>query len=270
MSRLRRGRPQGMVQVRTAFGCVLEVDTREAIGLALERNEIFDIAVSEILARAAQLRATLLVDAGANVGYMSLLMAKFSAGTANVWAFEPHPEIYSALQRNVRLNDYDSKIHLVQCALSETQGAAKLFLPIGFEKNRGLASLQRPTPQYIEVRTDTLDRCFAQQRIDVLKVDVEGHELSVLKGADALFSKGQIGIVVYEAHEPHSGSIAEFLTKKGLSIWAIDYNLFGLQLSHGRGRLSGRFEAPSYLAVAKDSEMAFLRPRYGWRCLHTP
>jgi len=268
--RLSRRPREPMVEVRTAFGCRIRIDRSEAIGRALALNEIYEIGVSEMLARAASGGATTLVDVGANIGYMSLLMAAFAGPGAKVWAFEPHPGIHERLRENVQLNRYGGRIVPSPIAISDSPGGRPLYLPAGFQSNHGLGSLERAGETHIDVVTDTLDNLFAGTGIDVLKIDVEGHELSVLRGAERLLSSGRIGVIVFEAHGQLFDSVEAYLRSKGLSIWAIDHDLWRMRLTRDIRHGGSRFEAPNFLAMKEEDEKRLRAPPFGWTCLKRP
>ncbi|HVL12834.1 MAG TPA: hypothetical protein VM529_09720, partial [Gemmata sp.] len=79
------------------WGCPLEIDTRETIGRSVWTAGVYDLAVVEVLTRLAD-RGRLAVDAGANVGAMTGALA---ARAGEVWAFEPHPDVFRSLEANV-------------------------------------------------------------------------------------------------------------------------------------------------------------------------
>lgn len=126
-------------------------------------------------------RRRTVVDVGANEG---ITLSVFATRFARVEAFEPNPgltrRVEPALPANVRL-------HTV--ALSSAQGEAELRVPVDAGVLlEGWASLDRPqigdesTWRVVRVPTRTLDS-FGLDEVDLIKIDVEGHELSVLAGA---------------------------------------------------------------------------------------
>jgi FkbM family methyltransferase len=127
-------------------------------------------------------------DVGANVGYYSLLAAATARG-GEVHAFEPWPPAFRWLSRNAALNGFPN-LHLNQVALSDVDGEAQLFLPAdrawsnaslrgGFVEQRG----SLPVPA---VRLDSYCKRRGVKRMDLIKLDVEGGELRVLKGLGEL------------------------------------------------------------------------------------
>ena len=95
-----RGPRAGYTEMRIAWGMSILADARKTIGRSIRTTGIYDLAVSEILARVVRPGDTV-VDAGANVGYMTLLTAIAAGPSGKVMAWEPHPELFGVLKRNV-------------------------------------------------------------------------------------------------------------------------------------------------------------------------
>lgn len=121
------------------------------------------------------------MDIGANVGVYALRFARKVGPNGKVYAFEPVPEIFTRLQENITLNN-TSNIIPVPIALSDRSGKAKMSVA------EGLSSLfHHLTNQFVEVRLMTLDEFISEHqidRVDAIKLDVEGAELQVIRGAD--------------------------------------------------------------------------------------
>ncbi|MFG1428737.1 FkbM family methyltransferase [Roseixanthobacter glucoisosaccharinicivorans] len=128
------------------------------------------------------------VDVGANLGLFSYILAKSGA---QVLAIEPQPKLFAYLQKVVGRG-----VEVRQFALSDSEGTAKLAVP-RMMSLRGAASQQdalatiedsnpiskRSDLDLIEVPITSLDRLLSdRQQVDFIKIDVEGHEFSVLRG----------------------------------------------------------------------------------------
>jgi FkbM family methyltransferase len=151
---------------------------------------------------AALSRDAAVLDIGANTGVYALIAA--ASGAAQVHAFEPLPAARQWLERNIALNDHLNGIRVIPEAVSASPGKATLYIPVprwaAVETSASLEAEFRPDhAQAIEVPVRTIDAYVDAEAIQgplLLKVDVEGHEPAVLRGARAtLRSKGPILVV---------------------------------------------------------------------------
>lgn len=175
----------------------LYVDPRDdKVGLKLmggrcwQRREL-ETAIGA-LRRAGQFRmGGVFIDVGANIGALSIYALKsglFSEGIA----IEPDPHNFAILNRNLSLNGFEQRVRAIEAAAS--RGAGRLQL-VRNSKNYGAHSVERSfrsgRGEGIEVEALTLDDVLAQEgvdadRVSLVKIDVEGHELAVLDGMSRL------------------------------------------------------------------------------------
>jgi FkbM family methyltransferase len=125
------------------------------------------------------------VDVGANIGSHAINAARLVSRTGSVFAFEADPDTYHLLAENIKSNDLRN-IVLKQTCVSDHVGA------LSFYKHRDSAKssiVDRGEKLSVTLPSDTLNNLIpANTKIDVLKVDVEGAELSVLRGAHEIFN----------------------------------------------------------------------------------
>ena len=141
---------------------------------------------------------TVFYDIGANMGFYSVLAG--SRG-ARVIAFEPHPKARDLLMRNLELNEI-LDCHTYQVGLSDEPGEAGLTDPYTF----GTTQLDF-SGDGIEIETlDTLVERDGVAMPDVVKIDVEGHEESVLRGMDQLLAIDPV--LFLEIHQDEEAIIA--------------------------------------------------------------
>jgi FkbM family methyltransferase len=142
----------------------------------------------------------LCIDVGAHVGFYVLQMATWTAPRGHVVAFEPNPIARRVLQSNVALNGIADRVSVEAAAVGERPGTAELFHS---RDTSGLSRLAAPNPDgarggSINVPVIALgDYCLAKN-LDPswLLVDVEGAELSVLRGARDLICNSPVRVVV--------------------------------------------------------------------------
>lgn len=135
---------------------------------------------------------TVIVDVGANFGYFSILGANIigKSGSGQVFAFEPNPKLASLVRRNIEVNWSMAPINFVEAAVSDFLGEVNLHIPVGHGANASL-----PAPEEMDCNTQLvpvvrLDDCLPTDiQVDLMKIDVEGHEAGVLRGAQAVISR---------------------------------------------------------------------------------
>lgn len=125
-------------------------------------------------------------DIGAQMGYLSLIAASV-AKDVRVHAFEPEQHNLTRFQSNIALNRM-TNVCVVDQAVSDTTGKLKLYL--ADNNNAGTHStipgISNVSDRFLELPCTTLDdyvRSEAVGRIDIIKIDVEGGELEVIRGA---------------------------------------------------------------------------------------
>ncbi|MGV3609895.1 MAG: FkbM family methyltransferase [Fluviicola sp.] len=140
------------------------------------------------------------LDIGANIGLMSVIASKIVGDKGIVYAVEANPGTVPILSANIQLNDC-SNIQLMPFALSDVKGFAFLFE--NWEVNRGGASLisQSNVEKGIKVRMERIDDVFDEnERIDLVKIDVEGFEPQVIHGGMNWFKK-KLPVFIIEVSE---------------------------------------------------------------------
>jgi FkbM family methyltransferase len=243
------------------WGSLINVSLQEAVGREIHKQRLFDIAVTETLWRLAS-EGDRVIDIGANIGYMTSLLAAKVGSTGEVHSFEPHPEILPRLRRNIlrwQGEPRRAKIILHEQALGDQIGEAELAETAYFGFNQGTASLAKReqvndaseiTRSHV-VPCTTLDQSFPDGKFALLKMDVEGYEIHVLKGAQNLLKEQRIDNIVFEAHETDGTQVHDYLMRYGYKIMCLGYEQRGLTISElGKPRnLDLAWESPSYVAT---------------------
>ena len=151
----------------------------------------YELPVQEALA--ARLRAgDVVLDVGANVGFFTVVCAHLVGARGRVCAFEPVPANVAAIRRNARLNR-QAQVSVAMTAVGDRNGRATLVLA-RHAGGAALAGCDRPPDARgeLQVPVTTLDAWLAGERaglpgpVRLVKVDVEGAELAVLRGAAGL------------------------------------------------------------------------------------
>jgi FkbM family methyltransferase len=258
-----------------SWGLPLEVYTSDAIGFAIVAGGIFDPCVTETLHRLID-PGDVVADVGANLGYMTSLAAARVGREGTVLAFEPHPRAYELLEKNAaRWRDVRTAgaVELHRVALSDAAGEGMLVSGGSDEFDMAVASLSDEVGSPTHAESDTitvplarLDEFAGVERIGVMKVDVEGHEADVLRGAGGLLESGAIRDIVFEDHDDYPSEATRVVEDAGYELISLDNDLWGLRLvaPENRGELPA-WPGPSYLATREPDRARERLSRRGWQ-----
>jgi FkbM family methyltransferase len=152
------------------------------------------------------------VDIGAHMGRYTITSSKSVGSSGKVIAVEAHPYNYRILQHNLSLNKL-TNVNALNWAVFSKKARLKLYLPdeyLGYTMHHSLMTnyltakynkeIER---RYIEVEADTLDNLLKSRginQVDWIKIDVEGAEYEVLKGATEILSANKSISILVEVH----------------------------------------------------------------------
>ncbi|MEM1194989.1 MAG: FkbM family methyltransferase [Pseudomonadota bacterium] len=173
------------------------------------------------------------IDVGANLGYYSVLSADLVGPGGRVIAVEPNPAIFALLADSMRVNGFDTRSELCNIALGGQEDAATLpfFVPNGEPKNGRFIGPKenierlRQLGEISEVKTGTLD-ALGLERVDFIKIDVEGAEIAVLDQLAPLIARFE-PVVVCEVNFGRGygyNDIAKRLGRNGVLKYLDFYN----------------------------------------------
>ena len=254
------------VVVRLKNGCRIEVREGEFHGNQIINTRCHDAALSEFLWRLIR-KGDTCVDVGANIGYVSLLMAARCGEPGRCLAFEADPGVFGKLNENIRLNGF-TQITAVNAAVSDREGMLT-FQPAP-ELNCGLGRISAEGAEgfgCFQVRAIRLDDTLAAvDRIRVVKIDVEGHELQVLRGIRAAIESKKIECIVFEEHGGAGAETVGLLGGKGYTIFRLSLGLRGPRLLSPDAD-AGRDMMPNFVATLDPGSLQNLMNAPGWNVL---
>tara|TARA_R110000868_G_scaffold132381_8_gene343337 strand:- start:12389 stop:13273 length:885 start_codon:yes stop_codon:yes gene_type:complete len=234
------------------WGSPILINPSEVVGKSIDHLGLYELATTELLSRLL-ISCDEFVDIGANIGYFSLVALGSPNFNGAIHAFEPHPKIFERLGHNILLQEKASRIQRYNLGLSTQDSQMDLYIPEDFDKNEGVASLEKPEGKHTKITVDVkrLDGILALDKKYILKIDTEGHETSVLKGASKLFDASAINAVFFEEFaDPNQAESFNFLRSYGFEIFRIERSFFGPKLNDPTSQQSGRvWEPVNYLAV---------------------
>jgi FkbM family methyltransferase len=171
------------------FGHTMFLDPADrVIGPLLLRDGYFEPVETEVLLHEIE-PGDVVLDVGANIGYYTLLFARRVGRAGKVFAFEPDPDNFRLLTRNVQANGYDNVV-LVPRAVTDRSGTARLYLCADNKGDHRLYDSGDSRPSVV-VSTVALDDYFAGYKgpIDFIKMDTQGSEAAALRGMRRLLER---------------------------------------------------------------------------------
>lgn len=165
------------------------------------------------------------VDVGANQGVFTLLFSRLVGDSGRVVALEPDPSLFAALDQNCRVNVAHNVTRL-NVAAGDTPGQGILHCSrFNRGDNRMTDSLRGPA---VPVEIVTLDDVVPESRVDMIKIDVQGFELNVVRGMQAILDRSPAIRVLFEFWPTglrHAGSppgaLLDFFTTRGFALFVL-------------------------------------------------
>ncbi len=176
------------------------------------------------------------VDVGANVGVHTVRLAKLVGARGEVIALEPDEEVARRTHRNIMLNGLSNARVITAAASDKGGGEVCLYRPHAQDTNRGRASLMQHsylTGVVATVPAVTIDE-ICSGPVTLIKIDVEGHEAAVVRGAAAKIARYSPSIIYEYAPQllnDSSQTPFEWLADRGFELFLI---------RHLRNKVTGR------------------------------
>ena len=229
LARLERGWPGGFALHRTGdLVCVphpLDARGRHAL---LHPPRVHPAAL------AALGEGSVAVDIGANLGEWTIPLARAAGTRGYVLAAEPAPRSATALEATLAANAL-RQAEVVRCAVGDHDGSVEFAVPIvtSARTDTGTARLGPAGDGYerLTVSLRSLDSLAAERslnRVDLIKIDVEGKERQVLDGARAILDRYRPTLVIETGHEAEGDRAAIHDRLRDLG-----YQILGILLDHG-------------------------------------
>lgn len=246
-------RPRSQVMTATAQGRVLWVpEADEDVGLSIRREGVWEPQTTEYLQKVVQ-NGWNCVDVGANVGYFTMLIADLVGPSGRVVAVEPLAELCECIGKSAIANGFSERVAVIESAASERDGA---ILRLNMHSSKlGVTTERRPLDWTVagtrDVESVTLDHVLEPwNRCDLIKVDVEGSEPGVIRGARSTI----------ERHRPLI--LVEFLPRHCDSplLWLEELGAIGEIRAVERGGLTRDVSAAELLAQSNRLWMLEVAP----------
>lgn len=182
-------------------GHTLELDSTDSLLLSV--NGEYEPVESRIFRRYIRVAATV-IDVGGHIGYYTLQAARAVGPAGRVVAFEPAPDNFALLERNVAGNGYKN-VTMVKSAVSDHAGAESLVISRENTGDNRLAGDGESDGELVTVEAVTLDSYFGGDfpDVDVIKMDIQGAEPLALAGARGLIAANEDLLLLTELSSEH-------------------------------------------------------------------
>ncbi len=187
--------------VKTADGRKLLIDPRNASYKYIYFLGYYEPVITRILSDLIH-PGDICLDIGANMGWYTTLFQKLAGDSGRVHSFEPVPPTFELLKRNVRLNEPPNNVRVNNMALGDEEREVELHvfadLPDG---HASIATFGRTNFEAYMSEMSTLDRYLSDNHVgevNLVKIDIEGSELMMLRGASRLFEQESLPIFEIE------------------------------------------------------------------------
>ncbi len=220
---LNRAAPTGLTETEIAAG--LAAGFRMRLDLQSEKDYwlgTYEPALQTALQALVQPGWTA-YDAGANVGYITLMLARLTAPGGRVFAFEALPENVERLRANIALNALETRLTVVPAAVTEASAPVRFLVGPSDDTGKALGSAGRQLEygKTIEVPGVALDDFVYRDghpAPQAIKMDIEGGEVLALRGMTRLLHEAR-PLILLELHGPESARAAwERLSAAGYTL----------------------------------------------------
>jgi FkbM family methyltransferase len=222
-SALNRAAPSGLTQVKIAAGDLAGY----SILLDMQLDKDYWLGTYEPELQAALREwirpGEVIFDVGANIGYVSLLLAKAAGETGHVQAFEALPENAERWRKNVAINGMEARLSLFAGAVTQIAGPVRFLVHAsgGMGKAAGSAGRSDKYQSELTVPGISLDEFVYREghpAPQVVKMDIEGGEVLALPGMQRILAEAR-PLMLMELHGPESSRVVwETLTAAGYQI----------------------------------------------------
>lgn len=193
-------------------------------------NEILLLLEEFIIKKMPNSKKNISIDIGANIGNHSVFLSKFFN---KVYSFEPNPIAYDVLSVNSKYLAVNKNIIPYNMGLSDKSGKLPFTIVpnnIGGSRIKSLDDAKRSNDKIIYVDVETADKIdsIQKEKIELIKIDVEGHEINALKGARKLIQSNK-PVILFEAGAKESDKsfeVIEYLSSLKYKFYTIKQRFY--------------------------------------------
>ena len=154
----------------------------------------------------------IIADIGANIGNHSIYWGN-KKEIKHIYSFEPIKSTFDILKKNIELNDMQDKITAYNVGISDEKTLGEMY-DYNMENIGGVAIFKSQRGNF---ELNTIDNLFSEIKLDFIKIDVEGHEIFVLKGAEKVIKRDK-PIIWIETFSDHFNQVDNILKSYGYKL----------------------------------------------------
>jgi FkbM family methyltransferase len=235
--------------LKTDYGLYINLDSKNLIDHKVLFTGAYERDTNTVLEKFIR-EGDLVIEAGSNTGSETLLVSRLVGRKGKVLAFEPVPHVFDKLKKNIELNNI-SNVELFDIALGNDNSEIPFNINSKSHPNQGMGTklkLNFKDGKTILVNQNTVDSIWkqrnSQEKVSFIKMDIQGGELDMLKGARNVLEKFK-PFIFLEANNRWSDlkSINEFLVSFNYTIYSIQDNIDRLIEIDSKNLISGNWLA---------------------------
>jgi FkbM family methyltransferase len=172
----------------------------------------------------------LVVEVGANFGFFTILMANLVGPSGRIRSFEANPALITLLTDSLQINGISDRVRLNNIAVTDSRGETDFSVYQNFSGDGHLSMLnpgRHPNREQVRVPSDTLDNLISEQlEIRLLRLDAEGSEPAILRGARYLIEKSPRLVILMEWGwgTKHRTDELQYLSSHGFKFYFVSNN----------------------------------------------
>lgn len=225
------------IKLRNQLDGMIAANLNDGIGMSLNGEQW-------LINRVAP-KAKVFIDVGANIGTWSKCFLSKMADPQKGLLFEPSPLAVACLNDDFKQEIKKSLVEIVSAAVCEQSGSMDFYMEESAGETSSLISKHsKPQAQKIFVETTTIGAEVEKRKlkfIDFLKIDAEGYDLHVLRGAEKCLIEKAVGVIQFEYNQPWANSSStlisalDYLGKHDYKVYLLkqnglynfNYNIYG-------------------------------------------
>lgn len=252
--------------VKAKYGHVLYNRFDQYIGRSIQMYGEYSDAEVELYRKILQ-PGDIVIEVGANIGVHTLPLARLVGDCGHVYAFEPQRLVFQTLCANMAINSV-SNVTCYPCGLGAEQ---KIVEVVEYEseapRNFGGVSIdevvlaegghtQEVDRKVSKLQVDLLDNLLADVAVKLLKIDVEGMEQEVLKGAKKIITKHKPVVYIENDRQEKSKDLIELLWSMGYKLYWFLPSLYSSKNCYGNGNnIFGRIVSVNMICMIDGANL---------------